>query len=110
MSIFAADTGDKEYITDRPLYIIWALGKLDRNKEPAFHDKYPKANISILVNPKEPTNNCFAFTRDETGKKNKTEIWDKTELDGKASRVFNAYLGPSGSLKGYQGLTGNTID
>ncbi|KAL3269598.1 hypothetical protein HHI36_008662 [Cryptolaemus montrouzieri] len=104
--LISPDSGDKEFITDKPLYIIWALGKLDENKEPAFHTIYPKNNISIEVNPKEPTNNCFAFTRDETRRNNVIEIWEKGELDGKASRVFNAYLGPSGGSKGYEGITG----
>lgn len=105
-TIFIADSGDQEYPTDRPVYVIWALGRLDSNKEPTFHDFYPKSNISIELNRKEPQSNCFSFTRPESP--NKTEIWEKPQIFDRTIRTFNAYLGPSGGKKGYQGITGQT--
>lgn len=100
-----ADSGDKEFPTDRPVYIIWAIGRLDSNKEPTFHDLYPKANISIDLNRKEAQSNCISFT---TPHPRPVEVWDKAQIFDKTIRTFRAYLGPSGGKKGYQGITRQT--
>lgn len=94
-----------EYPTDRPVYIIWAIGRLDSNKEPTFHDLYPKANTSVELNRKEASSNCFSFTRSEPSK---PEVWEKGQIFDRTIRTFTAYLGPSGGKKGYQGITGQT--
>lgn len=62
-----ADPGDKEYPTNRPVYVIWALGRLDENKEPTFHDVYPKSDLKLELVPEEPENTCMDFT--ETNEK-----------------------------------------
>lgn len=58
-----ADGGDREFKVEGASQLIWALGRLDHNNEPAFHDIYPRGGISVELNPKEPINTCFAFTR-----------------------------------------------
>lgn len=91
---------------DRPLYVIWALGKLDTNKEakePAFHDFYPKKDILIHFNSSEPIDECFSFTKSPP--KPEVEIWEKNPLMDKSIRSFTATLGPSGGKKGYEGIT-----
>ena len=60
--VLSADPGDQEYPTDRPVYVIWALGKLDENKEPSFHDVYPKSNLKLELGRSEPENTCLDFT------------------------------------------------
>lgn len=100
-----ADSGDKEYPTEGSIYIIWAIGRLDENKEPTFHDLYPKSNMSIELHPNESSSNCFAFTRSEV---KTVDVWTKGQIYDKTIRAFKAYLGPSGGKKGYQGVTGQT--
>lgn len=106
MSI-VADEGDKEFPTDRPVYIIWALGRLDENKEPTFHDIYSKANIKVDLARKEPQSNCVSFTKSD--KKPEGEPWIKGLIYDKNIRAFKAYVGPSGAKKGYQATTGISI-
>jgi len=43
--------------------VVWAMGRLNHNKEPMFHDIYPKGNVRLELNQKEKGRNCFAFTR-----------------------------------------------
>lgn len=101
-----ADPGDKEFSTENPVYIVWAIGRLDSNKEPTFHDYYPKANNSIHLSRKELYSTCTSFTRLKGGTKT-VEPWKKKHIFDKSVRSFHAYLGPSGGKKGYQGLTGS---
>ena len=60
-----ADPGDKEYPTNRLVYVVWALGRLDENKEPNFHDVYPKGNLRLELNRQEPETSCMDFTEND---------------------------------------------
>ncbi|XP_043510950.1 protein Skeletor, isoforms B/C [Frieseomelitta varia] len=101
----SSDPGDKEYPTDRPVYVIWALGRLDENKEPTFHDVYPKSDLKLELAPEEPENTCMDFTENN---ERLIEPWEKTEIFDRSIRTFRATIGPSGGKKGYQGITGQT--
>lgn len=57
-----ADPGDKEYPTDRSVYVVWALGRLNENKEPTFHDLYLKNDLKLELGRKEPEDACMDFT------------------------------------------------
>ncbi|CAH0554460.1 unnamed protein product [Brassicogethes aeneus] len=103
--LISPDHGDKEYPTDAPAYIVWAIGKLDQNKEPAFHDYYPKHDIKIEFMPKEPIKTCFSFTKTEEIVQ---EPWPKGQIYDRTIRVFNAYIGPSGGKRAYQAITKHT--
>lgn len=72
-----ADSGDKEFILDREMFVVWAIGRLDSNNEPAFHDVYPKKDVIIHFNTTEPVNDCFSFTRSEV---NLPDIWDRSQI------------------------------
>lgn len=73
-----ADSGDKEFLLDREMFVVWAMGRLDsNNNEPAFHDIYPKKDVIIHFNTTEPVNDCFSFTRSET---NLPDIWDRSQI------------------------------
>lgn len=74
---FLADSGDKEFRLDKEMFVIWAMGRLDSNNEPAFHDIYPKSDITIHFNTSEPVNDCFSFTRSEV---NLEEIWERAQI------------------------------
>lgn len=94
---------DKEFQLDRPLFIVWALGKLDTNKEPAFHDFYPKKDHQIHFNTSDTVDDCFSFTQGE--EKPEVELWERNQIVDKTIRTFLATLGPSGGKKGYVGIT-----
>uniref|UniRef100_A0AAR5PRQ2 DOMON domain-containing protein n=1 Tax=Dendroctonus ponderosae TaxID=77166 RepID=A0AAR5PRQ2_DENPD len=104
-SLISSDESDKEFPLEGSIYIVWAIGKLDENNEPAFHDVYPKTNISVELNPKEPKKSCYAFTRSE---REVGEPWSKGQIFDKTIRVFTSTIGPSGAKKGYQAITGHT--
>lgn len=84
--------------------MVWAMGRLDSNKEPAFHDIYPKQDIVIHFNTSEPVNDCFSFTRSEV---NLEDIWDRSQIFDRSIRSFRATLGPAGGKRGYAGITGH---
>lgn len=98
---FLADPQDKEFRLDRALFVVWALGKLDSNKEPSFHTVYPKRDLSINFN--SSVNDCFSFTASPP--KPAVDLWDRPRIFDKGLRVFNASIGPSAGRKGYIGIT-----
>ncbi|KAK9722443.1 Electron transfer DM13 [Popillia japonica] len=102
-SLSSSDDGDKEFATDREIYIVWAMGRLDSQNEPSFHDTYSKANIKVNLSTAEPINTCFSFTTTNTIS---IDAWEKGQIYDRTIRVFHAYVGPSGGKKGYQATTG----
>lgn len=103
-TLISSDPGDKVIYLDHPMQMVWAIGPLDSNKEPAYHDLYPKANVIINFNSTEPVNDCVSFTM---GEEPVPEVWDKSQIFDRAIRSFNAVLGPAGGKRGYQGITGH---
>ncbi|XP_023248001.1 protein Skeletor, isoforms B/C isoform X1 [Copidosoma floridanum] len=101
--LISPDLGDKAYVTDQPIFIVWAVGKLDENNEPSFHDTYPKRNVFLELGRLEPKNTCMDFTADN---KNLRKPWQKEEIFDRSIRIFRATIGPSGGKRGYQGITG----
>ena len=79
------------------------MGQLDTNKEPAFHEFYPKKDHLINFNTTEPSDDCFGFTQGEP--EPEVELWERNPILDKSVRSFTATLGPSGGKKGYQGIT-----
>lgn len=55
------DEGDKVYKTTGATYIVWAVGRLNKFKEPRYHHMYSKGNFKIEFGRKI-TKNCFQFT------------------------------------------------
>lgn len=82
-TLISGDAGDKEFRLDSPMYTVWAMGKLDSNNEPAFHDIYPKKDVIIHFNGSEPYNDCFSFTRSEAILE---EMWERSQI---FDRYFN---------------------
>lgn len=89
---------------DKETFIVWAIGRLDSNNEPAFHDIYPKRDVIIHFNTSEIVNDCFSFTRSEV---NLEDVWDRSQIFDRSIRTFSATLGPAGGKRGYAGITGN---
>lgn len=86
------------------MFVVWAMGRLDSNNEPTFHDIYPKADLTIHFNTSEPVNDCFSFTRSAV---NLEDIWDRSQIFDRSIRSFRATLGPAGGKRGYAGITGH---
>ncbi|XP_020281603.1 protein Skeletor, isoforms B/C isoform X2 [Pseudomyrmex gracilis] len=105
-TLISSDPGDREFPTDRPVYIVWALGKLDKtNNDPSFHDLYPRSDVILELGRKESENTCNDFTENNNKYFNR-EPWQKTEIFDRSVRTFRATIGPSGGKRGYQGITG----
>lgn len=54
------DEGDKVLKTNEPTYIVWAVGRLNKFKEPRYHHMYSKGDFKIEFGRKI-TKNCFQF-------------------------------------------------
>ncbi|XP_058800377.1 protein Skeletor, isoforms B/C [Phymastichus coffea] len=104
-NLISSDLGDKELPTNGSVYVIWALGHLDENREPSFHDFYPKSNLKLELGRSEPENTCVDFTTSNT---KLIEPWEKNEIFDRSIRTFRATIGPSGGQRGYQSITGQT--
>lgn len=63
--LILADNGDKEYPTDRPVYVVWSIGRLDENNEPSFHEVYSKSDLKLEFGRLEPDNSCVDFTAND---------------------------------------------
>lgn len=55
------DEGDKVFKTTGSTYIVWAVGRLNKFKEPRYHHMYSKGDFKIEFGRKI-TKNCFQFT------------------------------------------------
>ncbi|XP_039278972.1 protein Skeletor, isoforms B/C [Nilaparvata lugens] len=103
-TLISSDAGDKEFKTEGVSQVIWALGRLDANNEPAFHDIYPRGSTPIELGRKEPYNTCYSFTKTQSEPK---ERWERPKIIDKSLRTFTATLGPSGGgQRGYPAITG----
>lgn len=54
------DEGDKVFKTSGSTYIVWAVGRLNKFKEPRYHHMYSKGDFKIDFGRKI-TKNCFQF-------------------------------------------------
>lgn len=54
------DEGDLVFSKEEPSYFIWAIGRLNKFKEPRLHHLYPKRDVKIHLGRK-PEKNCFPF-------------------------------------------------
>lgn len=59
--INTGDEGDKVFKTSGATYIVWAVGRLNKFKEPRYHHLYSKGDFKIEFGRKI-TKNCFQFT------------------------------------------------
>lgn len=59
--INTGDEGDQVFKTTGATYIVWAVGRLNKFKEPRYHHMYSKGNFKIEFGRKI-TKNCFQFT------------------------------------------------
>ncbi|XP_045780249.1 protein Skeletor, isoforms B/C [Maniola jurtina] len=92
-----AEEMDREWATERSVFVVWAVGPLDHAREPAFHRLYPRTDIQLVLNQNTQENDCFDFI---TGTRPKPAGWERAELFDPALRVFRLTLGPAGGPRG----------
>ena len=130
------DPTDLEFKREEKAEIVWAIGKLNKFKEPRFHHTYPKEvtkidlfrnstrncypfSQAIFNSHKSPSSNSFNIeTPSKLSDRNlKQELiqnlnrknWGPIRILNQTSTTFYARLGvPGGPEKGYSAITGNT--
>lgn len=119
-----AEPSDQDIDPDKPIPIIWALGRLLANGQPGFHRLYPRKHVTRLqfmkpvpkagspapqssseegTDPATGDMSCQPFLIPEAA--DRLKPWGSAKIvDGKL-RSFSARLGPSAGLRGYEGMT-----
>ncbi|XP_072933128.1 protein Skeletor, isoforms B/C isoform X1 [Epargyreus clarus] len=92
---------DREWPTEKPVFVVWAVGALDHELEPAFHRLYHKHDVRLQLAQNPPENDCFPFTIG--GRAPAPAAWERAALTDPALRVFRAALGPAGGARGLAG-------
>lgn len=57
-----AEELDREWPTDRSVFVVWAVGGLDHVQEPAFHRLWPASDVQLVLRQKEDDSDCVPFT------------------------------------------------
>ncbi|CAH2096688.1 unnamed protein product [Euphydryas editha] len=92
-----AEDLDREWPTDRSVFVVWAIGRLDHVQEPAFHRLWPASDTQLVLKQKDDDSDCVDFT---AGARARPAGWERAELFDPALRVFRAALGPAGGARG----------
>lgn len=125
------DEGDLVIEKSKKTFIVWAIGKLNSQREPGFHHIYPKAD-KALVFGRKAEKNCFQFSTPNPEKKDAgkdsfsggssgnapinpyqqtssllTKPWGPLRLKNSTMTTFYARVGDSGMLRGYFASTGH---
>ncbi|CAK1540878.1 unnamed protein product [Leptosia nina] len=90
---------DLEWRTDRAVFIVWAVGGLDRLREPAYHRLRPAVDQQLVLT-RASSSDCVPFT---IGDASPPKQWERAELFDPALRVFDVRLGPAGGARGLGG-------
>lgn len=121
------DEGDLTFSKEEPSYLIWAVGRLNKFKEPRLHHLYPRRDVKIHLGRK-PEKNCFPFVLPRTdlppvatvdapsssssssasGTTDKVVVptsWGPSRIVNQTLTTFYARLGEAGGEKGYTRLT-----
>lgn len=95
---------DRAWPTDRPVYVVWAVGALDHAGEPGFHRLYPRRDVRLRLAaaPGDSTDEhqCFPFA---ARTHSAPPPWETAELFDPALRLFQFRVGPAGGARGLRG-------
>ncbi|XP_028168233.1 uncharacterized protein LOC114358456 [Ostrinia furnacalis] len=91
---------DREWVVDKPVYVVWALGARDADNEPAFHRLHPARDVMLNLDQNPPVNDCYNFT---VGSSTAPTPWEVAELFDPSLRVFTFRLGPAAGARGLAG-------
>ncbi|XP_047035806.1 protein Skeletor, isoforms B/C [Helicoverpa zea] len=99
-TLAAQEPMDRDWPVDREVFAVWALGRLDHEREPAFHRLFPRADVRLHLARDPPTNDCVPFA---VASRAAPTPWEVAELFDPALRVFTFRLGPAGGARGLPG-------
>ncbi|CAM1329807.1 Uncharacterised protein PB.1026, partial [Pycnogonum litorale] len=99
------DDGDKEFDIDNEQYFVWAIGKLNKFNEPAFHYLYPKGNVKLRLGRSKDNSSCHQFT---TIPDRHPSAWGPFYIYNKNVDTLNIRIGPAGITRGYIAHTGKS--
>ncbi|XP_048001504.1 protein Skeletor, isoforms B/C [Leguminivora glycinivorella] len=91
---------DREWVTDKPMFVVWAVGALDSEDEPTFHRLWPRADVTLNISQETSQaggDDCVEFSVGSTASPG---AWETAELFDPALRVFTFALGPAGGARG----------
>ncbi|RWS12508.1 protein Skeletor: isoforms B/C-like protein, partial [Dinothrombium tinctorium] len=109
-NLLTNDNGDKEIRKNGLAYVVWAIGKYNKFKEPRMHYLYPKGETKIEFGRKPKVESCFDFIQNadfvlQTMQSSKMKPWGPLRVFNQTSTTFYARLGVSGGSRGYYGIT-----
>ncbi|XP_028176410.1 protein Skeletor, isoforms B/C-like [Ostrinia furnacalis] len=88
---------DREWVVDKPVFVVWAVGARDADNEPAFHRLHPARDVMLNLDQNPPVNDCYNFT---VGSNTAPTPWEVAELFDPSLRVFTFRLGPAAGAQG----------
>ncbi|XP_075986896.1 cytochrome and DOMON domain-containing protein knickkopf [Anticarsia gemmatalis] len=103
-SLAPSEPMDREWAVSAPTYVVWALGRLDHERAPAFHRLYPRQDLRLHLGDNDHASDCVPFT---VGTRAAPPVWEVAELFDPALRVFQFRLGPAGGRRGLAGRQGH---
>lgn len=132
-NLLSSDEADFSFTKDEPTFIVWAVGRLNKLKEPRIHFLYPKKDVKITFGRK-PEKNCVPFlqkdadalvVRDESSLASSSttssssssaspttaysleKAWGPLKIVNQSLTTFYARIGVSGGERGYSKSTDN---
>ncbi|RWS19324.1 Skeletor: isoforms D/E-like protein 1, partial [Leptotrombidium deliense] len=101
------DTGDEgDTIIEKKgvTYLVWAIGKYNKFKEPRLHHIYPKGDMKVDFGRKASVSSCFDFVdNNEQYMQQKQKPWGPLRIFNQSSTTFYARLGVPADSRGYLG-------
>ncbi|KAI5645559.1 electron transfer DM13 domain-containing protein [Phthorimaea operculella] len=91
---------DREWPTDRPVAVVWAVGRLDADNSPSYHTLFPRNDVILNLSKATPDDDCFSFA---VGKRAIPQPWETAQLFDPALRVFRFSIGPAANRRGLWG-------
>jgi hypothetical protein len=89
----SSDEGDFSFTKDEPTFIVWAIGRLNKLKEPRIHFLFPKKNVKITFGRK-PEKNCVAFLQKDS---DPLVVRDESSLLSPSSSSTSSFASTSSS-------------
>lgn len=61
--LHSSDALDRDWSTSQETHVVWAVGRLDEDGEPAFHTEYPRADLEMRFGDEDFVDTCEPFIR-----------------------------------------------
>lgn len=114
-SLTATDEGDFSFSKEEPTFVVWAIGRMNKLKEPRIHTVYPKRDVRINFGRKAEKN-CFPFSHSNPDLESSEEsalsttfvndkAWGPLRIVNQSLTTFYARLGVPGGERGYSKST-----